>query len=247
MRRRILYAGDSPAGGAANYLLGVLNSMKAQVRHLAPEQKLEPASLNIRYDVIILSDFSSRQVSSQSQAAILEQVQDGTGLVMIGGWGSFSGPFGGWRGSRLEKALPVSCKASDDRINFPGGAALLLKENGLFLNAKMFRQVPAICGINEFSPKAKSKTLVSVRRILSDGHSIRLEKREYPLLVVGTHPTKRVAALATDLAPHWCGGLVDWGNKTLKLHARPNIQIQVGNYYVEFVSSLLRWLAPSQP
>ncbi len=33
---RVFYAGDSPVGGAANYLRGVLREMKARVTHLPP-------------------------------------------------------------------------------------------------------------------------------------------------------------------------------------------------------------------
>ncbi len=32
-------------------------------------------------------------------------------------------------------------------------------------------------------------------------------------LVVGQHGRGRTAALATDVAPHWVGGLVDWGDR----------------------------------
>ena len=53
----------------------------------------------------------------------------------------------------------------------------------------------------------------------------------------------RTAALATDLAPHWCGGLVDWGKRRLKLKVTGKIQIEVGDLYVEFVSSLIKWTA----
>ena len=240
---RVFYAGDSPVGGAANYLRGVLREMKARVTHLPPSEKLKPAFLKSRYDVIILSDYAAAQTPLVSQKIIAKQVQNHAGFLMVGGWGSYSGPFGGWRGSWIEKLLPVTCKKSDDRVNFPGGASLVLKDTGGFLNPKIFRQMPAICGLNEIVPKDKSKILLAARKILSDGHHIHLEARQYPLLVVGDHPQKRVAALATDLAPHWCGGLVDWGTKSQKLKVTSKIQIQVGNYYIDFVSSLVRWLA----
>ena len=36
-----------------------------------------------------------------------------------------------------------------------------------------------------------------------------------PLLVVGECGKGRTAALATDVAPHWVGGLVDWGDRRI--------------------------------
>lgn len=243
MSIKVLYCGDSPVGGAANYLLGVLHSMRARVVHLPPAEKLRPAHLRQDYDVIIFSDYSKSQVDAVSERLVTAQVESGAGFLMIGGWGSYSGPFGGWKGSLIEKLLPVVCKNFDDRTNFPGGASVVLKKSYGFLKAQAFKQTPAICGLNSIHPKSDSKTLLAARQIISNGKKIRLASKEYPLLVVDSQPDRRVAALATDLAPHWCGGLVDWGNKTLKLSVTPRLQIQVGNDYVQFISSLLRWLA----
>ncbi|HXV28077.1 MAG TPA: hypothetical protein VD913_03845, partial [bacterium] len=56
-------------------------------------------------------------------------------------------------------------------------------------------------------------------------------------------PEMRTAAFASDFAPHWCGGFVDWGNKTLRLPVARNIRVEAGNYYVLFITRLLNWLA----
>ena len=243
MSTKILYCGDSPVGGAANYLLGALRHMRARVVHLPPAEKLRPKDLQKSYDVIIFSDYSKTEVDSKVERLITAQVESGTGFLMIGGWGSYSGPLGGWKGSLIEKLLPVICKNSDDRTNFPSGASVVLKNRYGFLNAQSFKQTPSICGLNAVHPKPGSKILLAARPIISNGKKIRLAPKEYPLLVVDSQPDRRVAALTTDLAPHWCGGLVDWGNKTLKLSVTPRIQIQVGNYYIQFITSLLGWLA----
>ena len=39
------------------------------------------------------------------------------------------------------------------------------------------------------------------------------------LLVVGSYGRGRTAALATDVAPHWVGGLVDWGTPRVSAQA----------------------------
>ena len=232
---RVLYAGDSEVGGPANYLLGILHSLRAAVVHIPPSQKLNPRLFKRHFNVIILSDFSRKKASQDSQKAIAKQVEvEGAGLLMIGGWGSFSGPFGGWRGSLVEKLLPVKCLGRDDRLNFPGGALIVSEKNHPMFHSISFKNPPVICGLNQLRPKKKSRVILTARRIW-DG-------KKFPLLVIGSNPRKRIAALATDLAPHWCGGLVDWGLKRLKLQVGRKIQIEVGDRYVRWVAGLIRWL-----
>lgn len=239
---RVLYAGDSPVGGPANYLLGVLRFLGAKTTHLTPSEKLRPILFAKYYDAILFSDYSAKQCSREVQARLKEGVEKGMGFAMIGGWGSFSGPFGGWQGSLMETILPVRCLGQDDRTNFPGGAAFILKESHPILGDFSRRHLPVICGLNQVIPRKNSKTILAVRKILHD-NKIGLEKKEYPLLIVHSDPKIRTAALATDAAPHWCGGMVDWGAKTLKLPVAGKIKIEVGDAYVRFLSSIIHWLA----
>ena len=232
---RILYAGDSPVGGPANYLLGILQFLKADFIHLAPSEILRPRLLKSRYDAIILSDFSRRHVPTASQKRIAEQAANGMGLLMIGGWGSFSGPLGGWHGALIEKILPVSCLNRDDRVNFPGGALIIEKKKHPMFRSIRWNDPPVICGLNQFRPRKNGLVLLAARRMK--------DRTEFPLLVVDRNPKKRIAALATDLAPHWSGGLVDWGTRRVKIRVNKRIQIEVGGLYVRFVSSLIKWLA----
>jgi len=59
-------------------------------------------------------------------------------------------------------------------------------------------------------------------------------------LVVGEFGRGRTAALATDVAPHWCGGLVDWGDRRLVRQVGGG-RIEVGNWYAELFRNLLVW------
>ena len=237
---KILYAGDSPVGGAANYLLGILKSIRADVLHLPPSETLQPKTLNKKFDAIILSDFPKSRTPLETQKAIARQVEGGTGLLMIGGWASFAAIYGKWKGSEIEKLLPVDCLGRDDRTNLPGGGLVVLKNKHPMFRSLSFKNPPVLCGLNQIKPKKKSLTVLTAGEIRSSGSRLALGT-EYPLLVVDR--AKRTAALATDLAPHWCGGLVDWGKKRVKLPVAKGIQIEVGNLYVEFVASLVRWLA----
>lgn len=216
-------------------MLAVLNRVGIPYSHVPPGRPLRATN----FDAFILSDYSRKDLSARAEAAIVERVEGGAGLLMIGGWGSFSGPFGGYRDSRIEKLLPVSCRKSDDRTNFPGGASLLVKHPHEMFAGLSFQNPPVICGLNSVAPKPGARVVLEAKR-LRDG-------ARYPLLIVDRNPAKRVAALTTDLAPHWCGGLVDWGGHPLKLGVDDLRSVEVGRSYVRFVSSLIRWLVPIRP
>ena len=51
----------------------------------------------------------------------------------------------------------------------------------------------------------------------------------------------RTAALATDVAPHWVGGLVDWGSRRVTAQAPRGEMIEVGQHYATFLTRLVEW------
>ncbi len=246
---KVLYAGDSPAGGPANYLLAILRYLKADFLHLPPSQILKPSIFKKRFDLILLSDFSKKQTPEASEQLIADQVFTGSGFMMVGGWGSFSGPFGGWRGSLLERILPVECLGRDDRLNFPQGAVMQVALPHPMFRAISFNKPPVICGMNLIRPKKTGKILLTARKINADqGRAnqklqVALDSKEYSLLVIQEDSKMRTAAFAADFAPHWCGGFIDWGNKILKLPVNRQIKVEVGNFYVSFICRLIDWLA----
>ena len=243
---RVLYAGDSPAGGPANYLLGILTHIRAQYVHVPPATRLNEKLLSIPFDVFIFSDYSRKQLPVRSERFIAKRIDEGAGLLMIGGWGSFSGPFGGWNGSLIEKRLPVTCLGRDDRLNFSGGALACPLRKHPVLEAVTFNPPPVICGLNRVRPKKNSTVILSARKIFSKNRgkgSLSLAKPGEPLLVIHGNRSLRTAAFATDAAPHWCGGLVDWGGNSRRLHVKDDIGVEVGATYIRFFSNLVQWLA----
>jgi len=58
--------------------------------------------------------------------------------------------------------------------------------------------------------------------------------------VVGAWGQGRTAALATDVAPHWVGGMVDWGDRRI-VQDLPGGFVEIGNWYAEFFRNLLVW------
>jgi hypothetical protein len=59
-------------------------------------------------------------------------------------------------------------------------------------------------------------------------------------LIVGRYGAGRTAALATDVAPHWVGGFVDWGDRRIA-QAVGGGMIEVGNWYARFFHNLVAW------
>lgn len=280
---KILYCGDSAVGGAANYLLGVLADMKAAVTHVPPSRTLDAAKASRRWDLVILSDYPAARARGVERVLADSIRSQNSGLLMLGGWASYAGPFGGWKDTRIESLLPVTCLSRDDRTNFPGGATMLpavgvaggtgpgmqrrvgrghqaapgatgahgrpgdaASPYRAILGGLSFRSPAAICGFNAFRPRPGATVLLEARpvRVKGTPSAPRLQfcRRRHPLLVVKDGP-RRSAAFATDLAPHWCAGLVDWGGGHRRLPVAGGHAVEVGRDYIRFVSRLVEWTA----
>jgi uncharacterized membrane protein len=66
-------------------------------------------------------------------------------------------------------------------------------------------------------------------------------KGVHPVLVVGTSGQGRTAAFASDVAPHWVGGFVDWGESRISAHVPDGPAVEVGFSYAQFWKQLLTW------
>lgn len=244
---KVLFLGEEALPGSSRYLLAILKIMHARVKYVSSKQRITQSLLRQRYDVILLSDFPRSQASLKAQTMIADASISGSGLMMIGGWASFSGPFGKWRGSAVEDHLPVECLNKDDRLNFPSGALVLKRRSHEILKGVTFHNSPAICGLNRVLPKKGSQVILSARRIVPKNKSnkkyeVNLEAKDYPLLVTQQEGEQRSAVFASDVAPHWCGGLVDWGTKRFKVSLRVGTEVEISNLYVKLFSQTIRWL-----
>ncbi len=78
---------------------------------------------------------------------------------------------------------------------------------------------------------------------LKSGETMLISEIEaVPLLVLGVFGQGKTAAFATDVAPHWVGGLVDWGNHRITQTVGDGF-IEVGNHYAQFLRNLALFLA----
>ena len=143
--------------------------------------------------------------------------QQGAGLVMFGGWESFFGRLGEYHQSPLADVLPVVMRASDDRRNC--AQPCLVEQDGRhpILDGLPWDQPPGIGGFNAVDGQARRADAADFSAVFRASNAAAVSSftrgDESPLLVVGQHGRGRTAALATDVAPHWVGGLVDWGDR----------------------------------
>ena len=243
MSRRVLYLGDGTLATSARYLAGVLTYYKIPFDHVPTHRRFTGKTLRRRYSLFILSDYPSRNFSRPIQKEIVEKVKEGAGLLMIGGWSSFTGVDGHYRGTPIGHILPVILSKRDDRVNTEGGALIYPKRHHPVLKTLSFRSAPVIAGFNRLAAKPSSQVILETRKILPRYPKISLEKKKYPFLVFSRYEKGKVAVLATDVAPHWVGSFVDWGKKRTKVKLSKGNQIEVGENYLRFLGQLVRFLA----
>jgi uncharacterized membrane protein len=178
-------------------------------------------------------------------ARIVEEVERGCGLLMIGGWNSFHGLNGLYDNSPLASVLPVEIEHHDDRINWPYLCMMCRDQDHEILASLPFEVPPSIGGLNRVRSKAGCHRLLSARcfqpRDTENGWTV-VPKETHPLLVVGSHREGRTACYMSDVAPHWCGGSVDWGTPRITCSVGGR-SVEVGSLYARFLAQLVRWVA----
>jgi len=91
MSKSVLYLGDTALRGDGSYLAGVMSYYHINFHYLASDQPCSQSLLNNDYASIIISDYPSHNFSTSQLNSIEQLVSNGMGLLMIGGWASFTG------------------------------------------------------------------------------------------------------------------------------------------------------------
>ncbi len=171
------------------------------------------------YDVLIFSDFESKlfQLSPDffdrhkfgksvmtfpdRVRLTVEAVKNGKGLMMLGGWYSFTGECGkgGWGRTGLKDILPVECLGFEDLVESTEGFFPTLTE----LGQQQFSSInlddfPPILGYNETIEIPEGEILC------------RVKGTNDPLLAIRTVGKGKVLAYTSDPAPHWGLNFVYW-------------------------------------
>lgn len=240
---RVCYLGDDTLQGAAAYLAGIMSHFRLDYEHVPSAESPAGAFQSERYGLYVLSDYPAARFRDQQMEHVVECVERGSGLVMIGGWESFHGRLGEYHRSPLARALPVVMAEQDDRRNCPQPCLVNKLTDHPILQGLPWDMPPCIGGFNALAPKPEGATILTAVQFSVAGQAgeFRFARgAESPLLVVGRYGRGRTAALATDVAPHWVGGLVDWGDRRIVQHVA-GAWIEVGNWYARFFYNLLTW------
>ncbi|MBP7496062.1 MAG: hypothetical protein KA792_00155 [Bacteroidales bacterium] len=183
-----------------------------------------------KWDVIILSDIEQECLVLYPWArlmdtimdpnrlyALREFVQNGGGLMMVGGWQSFTGRrgIGNWGNTPVEEALPVKClEANDDRNETPEGVHIeVLKPEHPVVKGLNWEGCPPFSGYNRIIAKPDAEVIAKVKGFND------------PFIVAHKFGKGRSIAFASDVSPHWGAGFQKWKN------------------YGKSFAAMLRWLA----
>ncbi len=118
-----------------------------------------------------------------------------------------------WHNTPLEEALPVTCLPYDDRVELSEGMVpeVIKPEHPIFDGVDFSSAPPLFSGYNQIKAK-------------KDGEVLAVYKDD-PIIVTGKYGKGKTLAFASDPAPHWGRGMVDWEG------------------YTKFWLNVVKWLA----
>lgn len=260
-----IYLGDDDIRGAAAYLSGVMLHAKIPFERVDSSQSPAADFCSKNYQAYIVSDYPGSNFKPEQLEHIRNAVREGSGLLMLGGWESYHGRLGEYHDTVLTDVLPIKMLETDDRRNFAQPTLIYPEQDHPIFDGQPWDRPPFVGGFNQFTAKPDAKTLL--RAVCTDVRIIRDEQKPditaeterltislpngdamlvtltkcFPMLVVGQYGKGRTAALATDVAPHWVGGFVDWGRERIVQAVHGGESIEVGADYARFFSRLVQW------
>ncbi|NMB00050.1 MAG: cytoplasmic protein [Firmicutes bacterium] len=196
--------------------------------HLAPRDFPMTLEAVQKYDAILLSDIGSNSLylhpetfsaskQTPNRLDLLRQyVEGGGGLIMIGGYMSFSGINGVARYQRtpLAEVLPAFMVEGDDRVEVPEGAQVDIIAPEHPVVAGIRGTWPHFLGYNQLKEKP--------------GSTVIARRGEDVFIAAGEYGTGRSLVFASDCGPHWGPPeFVNW------------------EYYGLFWAQAVRWVAGS--
>ena len=160
MSGKICYLGDDHLQGAAAYLAGIMLHHGLAFDYV-PSAEPPPADFASKsYAAYVISDYSAARLGHAAMTHIAAHVEQGAGLVMLGGWDSFHGRLGEYHQSPLAAVLPVLMQSCDDRRNFAQPCLVEKACDHEILAGLPWDQPPGIGGINAVTAKPEAETLL---------------------------------------------------------------------------------------
>jgi uncharacterized membrane protein len=155
------------------------------------------------YQVVILSDIGANTLLLRPETylhsrttpnrldLLPDYVEKGGGLMMIGGYMSFTGLSGkaNYRGTAIERALPVTLMPVDDRMEMPQGFSPEISAPAHPIMKGIVGPWPTLLGYNRVELKPEATLL------LAHGSD--------PIAAAWDYGRGRAAVFTSDCAPHW--------------------------------------------
>jgi uncharacterized membrane protein len=189
-----------------------------------------PAQL-FAYDVLLVSDAPQTALEDRGLAWIEQWVAErGAGLCMIGGPRSFAS--GGWRGSPLEKMLPVALDSADQ--DWEGGRRMTMLAAASQMahpvwsivsdptyNRRILAALPEFSGASRLGPAKPASAVLAVSSL---GPS---EQGAAPVIAAGAYGKGRTVAVAASLSAPWA---TRWGESD-------------NRHFAKFWRNIVYWLS----
>lgn len=184
-----------------------------------------------KFNVIIVGDLDVSGFSPEDMQNIKDTVSDGAGLIMLGGYNSFSS---GYRGTGLADVLPCEIAVGEprqDKNEFVPQLTPLGEVSPVFAGVTDYfqgpqrpasRKIPPLRGQVRLGRVKPAASVLAVNPLRSD------EGRPLPVLVVQNFGAGRTAAFAGDTTWRWFAQLRGLG---------------LDSPYIRFWGQLVRWLA----
>ena len=210
--------------------------LESYIRHGKNSRWPDPRTntvLDGDFDLIIIEDVHSRAFGPANLQAIADAVEQGKGLMMVGGYYSF-GP-GGYRQTPVDAALPIKMEIFEKqevgvenpiRKMFHLDRELTMQPTGshpvtsISSATTAWNDLPVLLGANRF------------QEVKSFGKVLLETGKKEPLLVSGQYGLGRVLAFAGDSTWRWArmGHAVElrrfWRNSVLWMARREDLQQQ---------------------
>lgn len=246
MKKRILYLGDTHLQGSASYLAGIMEWAGLDFDYANSETPFSQCALHSDHAIAVISDYPSRNFSDDEVKTVCDRVNAGMSLLMIGGWDTFTGVGGKYNETALRDVLPVEMSDEDDRVNSSTPCYILPMASHEIIDDLPFAMNPTyVGGFNKLVAKADAETILKTQQTIveyDDSVINTIKSDAHPLLVLGKYGKGKTAAFASDVAPHWVGGFVDWGDERVVACGKGAETIDVGSWYAAFFANLLKYL-----
>lgn len=243
MAAKVCYLGDDFLTGAAGYLAAIMRHYGVEFDYVPSAESPSEGFRDRAYALYVVSDYPARRFGRPAMQHVVAAVRGGSGLLMLGGWESYFGRLGEYHESPLADALPVVMGRADDRANCAQPCLVEVATEHPITEGLPWDRPPGIGGFNRFSPRDEAQVVLNGVEfdVRCEGGQFQFRPdRRSPLLVVGQYGEGRTAALATDVAPHWVGGMVDWGDRRVT-EVVAGAEFEVGGWYAQFFYQLLAW------